>query len=159
MIHSASCFCCAASVNAVMGVRQPLFVTLRTGTLALPRGSNDSAVGGESSVGLMLLSGYPSVSRAESVSSTSSGSSLSGSTESGPRPNTVDMVSLVQLPCAGSSTPSKDANTFEPGSLICSRRCLFLRPPSSSAKVRLCVCVASSIANICFLMLFSCFSR
>ncbi|VDL94214.1 unnamed protein product [Schistocephalus solidus] len=122
------------SVNAVVGVRQPLFLTLRTGTLALPRGSSngDGGYGEESSVGLLLLSGNPSVTEPESFSSESSSDNLS--TQSTPVSNTVDVAPLVQLPCSVSPTPSQDANTFAPDSLLCSRRCLFLRPSSLAEK-------------------------
>uniref|UniRef100_A0A0V0J7X3 TRAPPC10/Trs130 N-terminal domain-containing protein n=1 Tax=Schistocephalus solidus TaxID=70667 RepID=A0A0V0J7X3_SCHSO len=122
------------SVNAVVGVRQPLFLTLRTGTLALPRGSSngDGGYGEESSVGLLLLSGNPSVTEPESFSSESSSDNLS--TQSTPVSNTADVAPLVQLPCSVSPTPSQDANTFAPDSLLCSRRCLFLRPSSLAEK-------------------------
>nr|VZH99043.1 unnamed protein product [Spirometra erinaceieuropaei] len=131
------------SVNAVVGVRQPLFLTLRTGTLALPRGSSsnnnstDDGADGESSVGLLLLSGEPSVSRSESFST----ASISGSngTQNTARPNNMDTAPLVQLPYKMSPTLSKDADTFAPDTLLCSRRCLFLRPSSAAEKLGLCL--------------------
>ncbi|BHF61227.1 Trafficking protein particle complex subunit 10 [Sparganum proliferum] len=128
------------SVNAVVGVRQPLFLTLRTGTLALPRGSNnsnDDGGNGESSVCLLLLSGEPSVSGSES----SPTASISGSngTQNTARPNNMDTVPLVQLPYEVSPTLTKDATTFAPDTLLCSRRCLFLRPSSAAEKFGLCL--------------------